>query len=281
MVEWVGAAALVVDRFRQADRQVLVADRDDPVRGAIDDREGRAPVALAADQPVAQAVDDLGLGRAALGQLRDDGLAALVRGQVVEGAAVDQTLVRGVGDVRIGHRVVGVGAGRRDDTPDGQAELLGEGEVPLVVGGHGHDRAGAVAGQHVVGDEDRDALAVDRIDGLGADRQAGLLAVGREAVDLGPAAGLLDVRVDLAPSIGRGQDGHQRMLRGQHHERRSEQGVRPRREDPQGLVARSGGPTGTVVKSISAPSERPIQFVCWMRIGSGQSMPSNDSSSSA
>ena len=39
--------------------------------------------------------------------------------------------------------------------------------------------------------------------------------------------------------------------------------------------------SGAVLKSISAPSDRPIQFVCWIRIGSGQSMPVKSSSSSA
>ena len=38
---------------------------------------------------------------------------------------------------------------------------------------------------------------------------------------------------------------------------------------------------GATSKSISAPSDRPIQFVCWILIGSGQSMPLKSSSSSA
>ena len=93
-------------------------------------------------------------------------------------------------------------AGRRDDPPDLQAVLLGELEVALVVGGDAHDRAGAVAGQHVVGDVDRDPLAVERVDRVGADEDAGLLAVGRQALDLGLPARLLDVRLDLGPALG-------------------------------------------------------------------------------
>ena len=46
----------------------------------------------------------------------------------------------------------------------GSSNSRGELEVALVVRGHGHDRAGAVAHQHVVGDEDRDALVVRRVD---------------------------------------------------------------------------------------------------------------------
>ena len=53
VVERVVAAALVVDRLGQADRQLVVRDGDDAVALAVDDRDGRAPVALAAEQPVA------------------------------------------------------------------------------------------------------------------------------------------------------------------------------------------------------------------------------------
>ena len=38
----------------------------------------------------------------------------------------------------------------------GRPNALGEVPVALVLPGHGHDRAGAVAHQHVVGDEHRD-----------------------------------------------------------------------------------------------------------------------------
>jgi hypothetical protein len=55
---------------------------------------------------------------------------------------------------------------RLDDDLNRQRVLARELEVALVVGRHGHDRAGAVAAEHVVGDEDRDPLAVDRVDGV-------------------------------------------------------------------------------------------------------------------
>ena len=45
-----------------------------------------------------------------------------------------------------------------DDADDRQAEGRRELEVALVVAGDGHDRAGAVAHQDVVGDPDRDPL---------------------------------------------------------------------------------------------------------------------------
>ena len=54
---------------------------------------------------------------------------------------------------------------RLDHGDDGQAVELREILVALVVGGHGHDGAGAVAHQHVIGDPDGHARAVDRVDG--------------------------------------------------------------------------------------------------------------------
>jgi hypothetical protein len=135
-----------------------------------------------------------------------------------------------MGDVRIGHLVAGVGPRRRDDASDRQVELARELEVALVVRGHGHDRAGAVAGQHIVGGKDRDALAVDRVDRVGADRDAGLVAVRRQSVDLRASARLFDVGIDLGPPVGGRQLGDQRVLRGEHHERGPEQGVGSRRE---------------------------------------------------
>ncbi len=231
-------AAGVVDRLRKEDGQVFVWDRHDPMGRAVDDRDGRPPVALPAEQPVAKAVGDRGFRPAALRQLGDDRLAALVRQQPIEAPAVDQMLIRGVGDERAIHRRVGGLARRGDDSPDLEPEPLGELVVALIVGGHGHDRAGAVAGQDVVGDPDRDALAVDRVDGIGAEIDAGLLAIGREPVDLGPPAGLLDVGIHLGAPVGRCQGRDQRMLRGEDHERRAEQRVRSGREDAQPVAAR-------------------------------------------
>ena len=63
--------------------------------------------------------------------------------------------------------------GRLDNLDDRQIELRGELEIARVVRRHGHDRAGAVAGENVVGNPDRNLLAVDGIDGVGAGEDAG------------------------------------------------------------------------------------------------------------
>ena len=65
----------------------------------------------------------------------------------------------------------------RDHRDDRQRERRRELGVALVVRRHGHDRAGAVLHQHVVGDPDRDALAVDGVRRVTPGEHAGLLAL--------------------------------------------------------------------------------------------------------
>ena len=79
-LERVLAAAGVVDRVGQPHRQLVERDRHDAVRVAVDDRDRRAPVALAADQPVAEPVVDRGLAAALVLEHGHDRREALVRG---------------------------------------------------------------------------------------------------------------------------------------------------------------------------------------------------------
>ena len=200
-VERVLAAAAVVDGVRQSDGQVLLGHGHDPVPLAVDDRDRRAPVALAADQPVVQAVGDRRPCPCRWLPAREDRLAALVGGQPGVRPAVDEDLTAGVRDERLVHRRIGLLQARRHDTPDRQPVRDRERVVAFVVGRDGHDRAGPVATEDVVGDVDRDPFAVDRVDRIGPDRDAGLLAIGRQAIDLGPDRRLGDVRVDLRLAI--------------------------------------------------------------------------------
>src|SRR5690242_12930087 len=73
----------------QPDRQLLLWYRDDAIRGAVDDRERRAPVALPADQPVAQAIADHVLANALFLQVPDDFVNGLVGGCAIEWAGID------------------------------------------------------------------------------------------------------------------------------------------------------------------------------------------------
>ena len=98
----------------------------------------------------------------------------------------------------IGGRLAGLGrvGFRGDDHLDGQVERPGEVQVALIVRGHRHDRAGAVVGQHVVRGVHRDLLAVDGVDRVAVQEDAGLRPVGGQAVDdgAGDAAGGADGR---------------------------------------------------------------------------------------
>ncbi len=102
----------------------------------------------------------------------------LRRRQAVVGAGVDRDAVGGECTALPAQHRIAIDsrrlAARIDDRHDRQLELPGKLEIALVVRRHGHDRAGAVAGQHIVGDPDRHRLVVDRIDGIRAGEDAGL-----------------------------------------------------------------------------------------------------------
>jgi hypothetical protein len=118
-----------------------------------------------------------------------------------------------------------------------QPVSTGEVQVALVVRGHRHDRPGAVVGQHVVGGPDRDQLAVDRVDRVPAQEDAGLLAFGGLPLDVGQLPDLLHVSAELGQAV-RGADllGQRRV--GRHHEERGPvQRVGPGGEHGDRLVA--------------------------------------------
>ena len=55
-----------------------------------------------------------------------------------------------------------------DDLHHGQLKGFCKGEVPAVVGGHGHDGTAAIGPQHVVCHPDGDVLQRGRVDAVGA-----------------------------------------------------------------------------------------------------------------
>ncbi len=105
------------------------------------------------------------------------------------------------------------------------------GEVPvtLVLAGHGHDRAGAVAHEHVVGDVQRDRCTRERVLQVGAGEHAPLVerALGLHAVDVARLAGVGGEGGDLGGAIGRGHGLDQRVLRGDHRIGHAEARVGP------------------------------------------------------
>ncbi len=220
--------------------------------GVVHDRERLAPVALAREQPVAQLVLD-GAGADAVGlEPCDDGLLGVGHVEAVQVVAVDQRSVtgeRGLGQVTA-----------LDDLDDVETEGGRELPVALVVAGHGHDRAGAVAGEHVVGDEHRQLVPVDRVHGVDAEEDAGLLLVllalevglgrdrravrgdglGRRGGPAGPPG------IDALGPLRCHQPVDQVVLGGQRHVGGTEQRVRTRGEHLDAVAVRIELHLGTV-----------------------------------
>ena len=71
--------------------------------------------------------------------------------------------MRAVSDIRLGVHVAAL-----DDLNNRDVEPPGELPVTLVAARNRHDGPGPIAHQHIVGDPDRNGLAVDRITRIGA-----------------------------------------------------------------------------------------------------------------
>ena len=138
----------------QDDRQLVLGYRHRAACVAVDDRDRRAPVTLAADAPVAQAEHGRALAPAfALGALDHDALGVLDVHAVEEGRVHDGAGAGPGGVADENGRLVITFA---DDALDGQVVFAREIEIALVVRGHAEHRAGAVFHQHEVRDVDRE-----------------------------------------------------------------------------------------------------------------------------
>ena len=222
----------VVLDLRQDDRQLGLRHRDCPTSPTMDDRDRTAPVALAGEPPVAQAEADREPRRMLLLQPLDDRAAAFRRGHPGELPRVHQPLVLGMRDERPLARDVRLLTLRNDDRLHRYVELLGEGEVPLVVRRHRHDRPRPVLHQHVVGNPDRNLLAGRRVGRVAPGEDAGLLALGVDPLHGRLPAGplyVLEHLVGLRRPLDQLRD--QLVLGREDEEGRAEDRVRPRREN--------------------------------------------------
>jgi hypothetical protein len=212
------------------DGQLVDRHRDDAVVLAVDDRDRAPPESLPREQPVPEPVVDL--RDAACLELEEGRRPALrlVDVEAVQEARVD---LGAAPRPRAALEVV-----RRLDRPhDLEPMDLGEVEVPLVLGRHGHDRPGPVAAEDVVGDVDGHLGAVERIDDVGAGEGASLLGCGRPSLEGGgPLHLALGARpvvegLDLVSVLGGRQLPQERVLGREDRVRDAEARVRPRRED--------------------------------------------------
>ncbi len=220
----------------QEHRQVTFGNGHDAAAVAVDHRDGRAPVALPGDAPVAQPVGDvrpaepLRLGMGDDRRLGGNGIHGAERAGIHQRARFH----RGLGH---GRRVEGFAPGL-DHHPHRQAVGTGEFEVALVVGRHRHDRAGAVFHEHEVGRIDRHPLAGEGVAAVRAGEHAAFFLLLLQAGPLLVDERLLDEGLDRGLLGGaRGQGSEQGVLHRQRHETHAEDGVRPGGEDGDLLVA--------------------------------------------
>ncbi len=233
-----GRAALAGDLHvqRQDHGQVLFRHRHHAAFLAIDDGDGRAPIALPGDEPVPQTEVDGGFPLALVLQVIGDGLLGPGAGHPGEIPGIHQDAVVFIGRGQ-GCRLQ-LGVRRLNHHLDGQAVFPGELEIPLVVGRHCHHRAGAVAHEDKVGHVNGHLPAGDRVQAVapGEDPLLGDLLQGAPGAVLGRPVFHEAAHCGFLGSAA-GQFQGQRVLRGQAHEGGAEQGVGPGGEDLNGLAA--------------------------------------------
>ena len=193
-----------IDVLGQAHGQVFLGHGHHAALLAVNGGDGVAPVALAADEPIAQAELHGALASARLFQRGHDGrfaLGVLAAAHARVGTGLHEDALGGIGlrPVDCGHftallvlelRVQRIVLGQ-DDGDDGQIVLAGELEIALVAAGHGHDGAGAVVGHDVVAHPHGHLLAVDGVHHVAARERAVLLVVALGALDGGHFLGRL------------------------------------------------------------------------------------------
>ena len=162
----------------QADGQVCLRLRHHAAGVAVDHRDRAAPIALAAEAPVAQAVVGDTAPDAAGFAIGDGG-----QNRRVPGLDRFTRETTHIGDAFGFHRDIGFGqrclrlAFGCKDRRDGQPVFGGKLEIPLVMGRAAEDRASAVIHQHEVGNVDRQVpVVVERVEHGDAGIQPQLLA---------------------------------------------------------------------------------------------------------
>ena len=122
------------------------------------DRERLAPITLAAEKPIAQLIIDAPMSEAAIFEPLADSFFRFRRAQAVEKFRINHSTI--IADVADRFDIIR----RLNYFLDRQLELVRKFQVTLIVTRNSHDCAGPVTGEHVVGDPDRNALLVHRID---------------------------------------------------------------------------------------------------------------------
>ena len=215
---------LVAGYVRQLKRQLILRQSHIAALVALDDRNRLAPVTLTGEYPVTQLVLHLGMADALFAQPLDHSRDSVLNGLAVEKIRVDQN----TGLILCGKGCLLDILAAGNNLDNLTAELLCKLPVTVIVRRNSHDGTGAVAHQNIVGNENRDLLAVYWIDcGNAVQLNAGLVLIQLGALEVGLAgslltvcANVLDVVQLVCPLLDH------RVLRGDYHIGRAEQGVR-------------------------------------------------------
>ena len=174
---------------------------------AVDGRDGVAPIALATDEPVAQAELDLATAAAHGLEIGHDGSLTLgvltaAHASVLAGlderalGSVSAIPVDGLGMEGIDALAAGLDGSAivivQDDRHDRQVVLTGKLKVALVAAGNGHDGAGAVVGNDIIGNPHGNLLAVDGVHHVAARKGTVLLEGALGTLDGRDMLGVLD-----------------------------------------------------------------------------------------
>ena len=209
----------------------------------MENRERLPPESLPAEEPVAELVVDR--------RPAEPGLREIGRHPRDEGARLHPRVGTGIDRLAVAGEkrpVVAVARKGLDDRDDLQAERPGKLPVAVVVGRHGHDRAGAVGRQDVVSHPHRHRLARERMDAVRAGEDAGLLLGQIGAIEIALSRGGFPVDSDRLLLVGRRQRVDERMLRSDDEVGDAVEGVGTCRVDaediPTGLEGESRGAAG-------------------------------------
>ena len=212
-----GRAELV--DLRKGKRKLVEGDRGrDTV--LVVDRERLAPVPLAAEYGIAEAVVDLPVPEAVGLHILDGGGDGFTHVHPVHETAVHHLAFLGVETVLADIAAL-------DQRDDGKVELAGKGIVATVMGRYRHDGAGTVTCQHIFGDPDRNPFSGQRVHSIGAaeDTCHGLGV--RYPLALRLLLDICEVLLDRALLLRRSKSLHEVAFGCEDHERHAEHGVRP------------------------------------------------------
>ena len=241
------AVRLEVFQVRQVDRQILFIDRADAARRfargieLVQDRKRLAPKPLPREEPIAEFVIHGLAAEAHALEVGRNSLFEFCRFQSVVLVGIDRHAFSGEASLagqhflalarrnriaRINHRL------------DRQAELLSKFKVALIVCRNGHDGAGSIANEHVVGHPNRHWFAVHGVSRVAAGEHTGLLLGQLGAFQVALPGGLFAVIGHLFRLLRLGEQIDERVFRRDDHVRCTEQRIRPRRVNRQSLTFR-------------------------------------------